>query len=513
MYLRKWRLFWLGIADSRALVVLNSAGCTPNSMNPLSRRISSYWLPPIRTRGLFPILGIFASSCLAQGPELVDVGDHRLEIARSGSGYPTVVLEEGAGGTIQVWSNMLSRVGEFTSCVTYARAGRGASDPAKTPRTLAAVAEDLNLLLARSGNKPPYVLVGSSLGGIYVRAYATIYPKDTAGLVLVDGSNERQQAVFDSHEGIGPQLRVLLDKHAQPKTKDEKAAAQEFDGLSEVLATGDLGLSGTLPNLPMVVICSTRPDNGPEVEKFWRAAQTEVFESTTHGMLIVTDKSGHGIQGSEPDLVINAIRWVVDTVRAQNTASKRFVSAPRGTLQRYEGVYRWSPTQKVEFREVNGLFLLRTQEGITIRLEALSAKEFLAPDYGITFVFSPPVGTKGATVSFRNVNGDGIEATWVDERLDDPPTPYVLVDEKILDEMAGTYEFEPGFEVTVRHVGASLTEQITGQSVTDLVADTAKRFYAERGTAVFEFKLNPNGRIEGLVLLQAGVRVPAKKKR
>jgi hypothetical protein len=52
-----------------------------------------------------------------------------------------------------------------------------------------------------------------------------------------------------------------------------------------------------------------------------------------------------------------------------------------------------------------------------------------------------------------------------------------------------------------------------GQSVTDLVADTATRFYAEQGTAVFEFKLNPNGQIEGLVLLQAGVRVPAKKKR
>jgi pimeloyl-ACP methyl ester carboxylesterase len=143
-----------------------------------------------------------ASRCLENRQSHVDVGDHKLAVSMLGSGQPTVVLEDGGGGSIGSWSVIQPRIGEFTSVLAYTRAGRGASEAAKSPRTLMAVVEELRTLLHRSGTKPPYVLVRRSLGGIYVRAFAMKYPTEVAGLVLVDASHERQGIEFARRSGI-----------------------------------------------------------------------------------------------------------------------------------------------------------------------------------------------------------------------------------------------------------------------------------------------------------------------
>src|SRR5947207_9697269 len=142
---------------------------------------------------IFVIVVRLATSGFAQAPERIEVHDHKLAIARAGQGSPTVVIESGGGGDIKAWATILPRIAEFTSVITYARPGRGDSEPATRPATLNNVVEDLHTLLKRAGCKPPYILVGRSLGGIYVRAFAMIHPGETAGLVLVDGSHERQQ--------------------------------------------------------------------------------------------------------------------------------------------------------------------------------------------------------------------------------------------------------------------------------------------------------------------------------
>jgi len=266
---------------------------------------------PLRTR--FGLSMFVSAACFANSPEMVDIGDHKLAIARSGQGIPTVVMESGAGGDIPAWTKIMSGVGSFTSAVTYARAGRGASEAAKTPRTLTNMVTELHEMLVAAGYKPPYVLVGRSLGGIFVRAFAIMYPGETAGLVLVDGSHERQQIEFAKAEGLTTEMYFAKTKQANIQ---DAATSRELDGLKPVLISGNLGLSGLLSDLPMVVITSTRPDRPPAVLKAWRVLQDEVFRSTTHGMHIVTNKSGHNITETEPELVINSIRWVVDTVRA-----------------------------------------------------------------------------------------------------------------------------------------------------------------------------------------------------
>ena len=93
-------------------------------------------------------------------------------------------------------------VGAFTRVCVYDRpgtllnaedtAGRSRSDPAPLPRTAQDVVADLHALLRAARVPGPYVLVGHSLGGLCVRLYATTYPEEVAGLVLVDASHEDQ---------------------------------------------------------------------------------------------------------------------------------------------------------------------------------------------------------------------------------------------------------------------------------------------------------------------------------
>jgi len=251
-------------------------------------------------------------SCASgQIQELFDVGDHKLAVLKLGSGQPTVVLEDGGGGSIESWSVIQPRIGEFTSVVSYSRAGRGGSEAAKTPRTLVAVVDDLRTLLHRSGAKPPYVLVGRSIGGIYVRAFAMKHPSEVVGLVLVDASHERQGLEFARASGITVEDYM---KMGRASVKDE-AMLREMEGLESVMIAGNLGIATKLPDIPMVVITNTRPSGPPAVLKAWRSLQDEVFSTTTQGMHIVTPRSGHDIAGRDPDLVISAVRTVIDAAR------------------------------------------------------------------------------------------------------------------------------------------------------------------------------------------------------
>jgi pimeloyl-ACP methyl ester carboxylesterase len=116
----------------------------------------------------------------------VDVGDHRLRIDCTGAGSPTVVLESGLGESSFYWARISGAVATTARVCVYDRAGRGWSESAPKPQDGLAVAADLHTLLTKSGNPGPYLLVGHSSGGVYVRIFAARYPDEVAGMVLLD---------------------------------------------------------------------------------------------------------------------------------------------------------------------------------------------------------------------------------------------------------------------------------------------------------------------------------------
>ena len=119
---------------------------------------------------------------------LIDVGDHRLYLSCTGSGEPTVILEPGLGGTSAAWGWIAPAVAAHTRVCVYDRAGRGRSDPSPTPQDGDQIATDLHTLLERADITGPLVMVGHSLGGLYVLDYTARYPQQVAGMVLLDAT-------------------------------------------------------------------------------------------------------------------------------------------------------------------------------------------------------------------------------------------------------------------------------------------------------------------------------------
>src|SRR5215472_4885571 len=104
---------------------------------------------------------------------MVEAGLHRIEATVFGSGAaPVVVIEPALGGTARAWWPIAQTLAEDTTVVTYDRAPYGASSPARDGRTPRDVAADLHVVLGSLGVAGPLVLVGHSLGGIYLRTYA-----------------------------------------------------------------------------------------------------------------------------------------------------------------------------------------------------------------------------------------------------------------------------------------------------------------------------------------------------
>jgi len=253
---------------------------------------------------------------------LVDVGGHRLRIEQTGAGAPTVVFDAGLNQPMETWGAVRSQVAAFTRVVTYNRAGLG-KNPGKSdrasgpsPRTSEHVVRDLHTLLGKAGVGPPYVLVGHSFGGLNVRLFASRYPSEVIGLVLVDAAHEDQFLRFATLKP--PEQREKYLRHEK---------GENVEGV-DLLASGtQVRTASPLAPMPFVVLTAypAVDPSDPAGQKL-RQAQTEMQESLArlvpNGKHIIADNSGHFIQRDRPDLVVAAIRMVVEAARQQASATR-----------------------------------------------------------------------------------------------------------------------------------------------------------------------------------------------
>jgi pimeloyl-ACP methyl ester carboxylesterase len=148
--------------------------------------------------------------------KLIDIGGYRLHLLCAGEGSPTVVLDYGLVGSYLEWRLVQSEVARLTRVCAYDRAGYGWSDRSPKPRTPEIMTNELHTLLEKAGEKPPFILVGHSFGGLVVRRYALSYPEDVAGVVLVDPMRCEEWPPLDPSKQSQINLGRRLIRYAVP---------------------------------------------------------------------------------------------------------------------------------------------------------------------------------------------------------------------------------------------------------------------------------------------------------
>ena len=180
---------------------------------------------------------------------------------------------------------------------------------------------ELHELLARLQLRRPYVLVARSYGGILPRLYTSLYPGDVAGLVLVEGAHEQQVQRWGMIDSTYPAaFRAFFDSVLATLPPGPQAA--EIRETVRIQAAGAVDGLTPLPDIPIAVLTSMKSDSTSQYvngtargHEVWRALHHEWFQRSRNGIHVETSRSGHDLQHEEPQLVIDAIRFVVDRVR------------------------------------------------------------------------------------------------------------------------------------------------------------------------------------------------------
>ncbi|HWI93798.1 MAG TPA: alpha/beta fold hydrolase [Flavisolibacter sp.] len=234
------------------------------------------------------------------------VDGHKMHYQTGGTGSATVVFENGHASTWDAWDNIYPQVGKFAKVFRYNRMGYGGSEPSEKPRTFLQIATELHELLQKANVPPPYVLAGHSMGGATIRAFASLYPQEMAGLVFVDPFNEYLLSGWtdDQKKQIGAQLDSSV-KNAPPVViaEGEEMKDEMLKGFPEIN-------SFKLPDVPMVLLAANK-DRPPT----WEKSVADLFKNKMHDLsdsrFIDLPSSPHYIQNFEPSLVIECIRRVV----------------------------------------------------------------------------------------------------------------------------------------------------------------------------------------------------------
>jgi len=131
---------------------------------------------------------------------LVDIGEFKLHINSTGekNEKPTLVIEGGGGMASEYYHWLSEGVKDSMRVVRYDRAGIGYSDASNTTRDPETIAHELHALLEKAGELPPYIVVGHSLGGPYIRVFAELYPNEVVGMFLLDTTHPDRVARIPS---------------------------------------------------------------------------------------------------------------------------------------------------------------------------------------------------------------------------------------------------------------------------------------------------------------------------
>jgi pimeloyl-ACP methyl ester carboxylesterase len=261
-------------------------------------------------------------------------------------GQPVIVFQSGLGTPMGNWDKILKGVSDFAPLITYDRPGIGESDPDNELPTIKNVSEKLIKILSHLNLEPPYILVGHSLGGLYVRGFAVYYPEILAGLVIIDPAdfteNKINRRVYYEEIGLSKEEvdTIMQNIYYRPSNLKDPLSIRNESTVLGSLRENDFNEIKQAPlpkSLPVHVITGGRFDLPESMrskeyneEAVFRikirnrvARWIEVVQSVDKGMLLYSGDAGHFVQIDDPELVISSIKIVLsDYESAQLKAGK-----------------------------------------------------------------------------------------------------------------------------------------------------------------------------------------------
>lgn len=277
--------------------------------------------------------------------QLVDVEGRQMHLYCVGQGSPTVVIDAGNADFSLSWIRVQAALAEETRVCTYDRAGYGWSDPVDTPRDAEHIVRELHVLLAAE-NSGPYLLIGHSLGGLYVQHYALTYPDQVSGLLLVDNppayesfiESAGYQSTLQQNAGLYTGMRYamasgmprLLDPvlggrlqpevaQALPEVADAyvtlvqkpaywQTALDELSSIETTAAQVRAGYEGEHPfgDLPLIVLSAG--ETPPELADLMVDGHTQQATLSSTGERRVVEGSSHLIHLDAPEAAIQAVQ-------------------------------------------------------------------------------------------------------------------------------------------------------------------------------------------------------------
>lgn len=244
-----------------------------------------------------------ASSPVIDG--LIDIGGRSLYLQCLGTGGPTVIFEAGLTGDHRTWDEIVNRLSSHMRVCAYDRANIAPSEPARKPRTARDMVVDLRRLLPAAHEKPPYLVVGFSFGGIVTQLFARTHGDEVAGMVLVESNHPDEQDEFEA-ELTPSQI-----------AKDREQADANEEGVDIFASFKQVQKAGALPAIPLVVITAGMSEGWPPgwdpgvFDRLRARQQADLAHMVPGGTQVIARKSAHEVPLQQPEVVIKAIESVL----------------------------------------------------------------------------------------------------------------------------------------------------------------------------------------------------------
>ena len=289
---------------------------------------------------LVAVVALLLAGCAGRGGPDLAAGAGAgggLECRGTKSSRPTVILEAGAFGGAADWSLVAEKLAIRQRVCAYDRDGLGLAALHDLDRSPVAIARRLETMVSREEGDAPVILAGHSNGGLYVEAFARLWPERTAGLVLVDAvgtdvkdhplaladlrSEEREAAFTPFARAVGLTRLVPLIDDISPAAEASARRRRAWTGRSSIQA-GLLeeraflagfpavdALPPLRPTIPVAVIVASRTPNRP-LDRDWRAAEIAPTLRACRAVVVDAWSSHTSILDAQRDYVVDLVGWL-----------------------------------------------------------------------------------------------------------------------------------------------------------------------------------------------------------